>query len=486
MKEDLVEEHQSENLAPVAESKRIDVLDIIRGIALIGIVLMNIEWFNRAFIDLGSFNKELTGLDHATGWIIRCFVEGKLYKLFALLFGMGFAIMIVRAKEAQRPFNAWFVRRMSFLLLIGLFHLIFIWNGDILHDYALAGLILLGYVNLLKLKRLQKYDNPDSILKLGLIWLLAPFIMFTLFGIGGGTYFDNTKINEKWQESIEITNQIESRYQIEKVKLTSNSFESEDLAESIISDDNEKESSPEEIKEQNISEAVKSRLEYDQEKNDEILTMSQGSYFEVLKFQANYSLSELVKAPIFSLMILMPIFLLGYWMVISNIIREHQKHKRFYKYLSRIGLGVGILTTVCGLLIMQHPAAEHIDMFQGIANILFFFGQIMMTAGYLGLIVRMVQSKKWGKYMKIFAPYGKMALTNYITQSIIMVSIFFGYAGGLYDQVPRSQQVLVVIAIIVFQFIFSKWWLNRFKFGPLEWLWRSFTYKKFQPMKIAS
>jgi len=486
MNKDLVEEYQPVNLSPVAKSKRIDVLDIIRGVALLGIVLMNIEWFNRPIIDLSSFNKDLTGLDHATGWLIRCFVEGKLYKLFALLFGMGFAIMLVRAKEANRPFNAWFIRRMTFLLLIGLCHLIFIWSGDILHDYAIAGFILLVYVNLLKLKRLQKYDNPDSILKLSLIWLMFPFIMFTLFGIGSGAYFDNAKVNKKWQEDVEITKQIESRYEDEKGKLLTHSFESEETNETIDDDDNDIEKSPEEIQEQKISKAVKARLKYDQKKHEEVSKLSQGTYYEVLKFQANYSLSALAKAPIFGLMMLMPIFLFGYWMILSNIIREHHKHKRFYKYLSRIGIGVGLLTTVCGLLIMQHPLTEDEKMFQGIGNLLFFFGQITMTAGYLGFIVRMVQSQKWGKYMKFFAPYGKMALTNYISQSLIMVSLFFGYAGGLYGQVSRSQQVLIVLAIFIFQIVFSKLWLNRYRFGPLEWLWRSFTYKKFQSMKIVN
>ena len=135
-------------LAPIAAAKRIDAMDILRGFALIGILLMNVEWFNRPISDLGGFDNSLTGLDHAFGWLIRCFVEGKFYKLFALLFGMGFAVMLIRARDVGKPYGAWFTRRMLVLMVFGLLHMVFLWGGDILHDYAFGGLIFLGWVRL--------------------------------------------------------------------------------------------------------------------------------------------------------------------------------------------------------------------------------------------------------------------------------------------------------------------------------------------------
>ena len=102
------------SLTPIALDQRIGVLDILRGFALIGILLMNIEWFGRPIASLGEAYVELSGLDHAAGWLIRCFVEGKFYKLFALLFGMGFAIMSNQAIRKNRPFGAWFSRRMLY------------------------------------------------------------------------------------------------------------------------------------------------------------------------------------------------------------------------------------------------------------------------------------------------------------------------------------------------------------------------------------
>ncbi|MFQ3199279.1 MAG: hypothetical protein ACI81A_003013, partial [Paraglaciecola sp.] len=97
-------------LIPVAPDQRINALDILRGFALIGILLMNIEWFGRPISSLGAIDVDLSGLDHAVGWLIRCFVEGKFYKLFALLFGMGFAVMLTQAMGKDRPFGAWLSR----------------------------------------------------------------------------------------------------------------------------------------------------------------------------------------------------------------------------------------------------------------------------------------------------------------------------------------------------------------------------------------
>jgi uncharacterized protein len=94
-------------------------------------------------------------------------------------------------------------------------------------------------------------------------------------------------------------------------------------------------------------------------------------------------------------------------------------------------------------------------------------------------------SPAWSAQLNKFAPMGRMALTNYIMQTVILAAIFHGYAGGLFGQVARAPQMLIVIAILVIQLYFSTWWLNRYRFGPLEWLWRSLTYMSLQPMRIG-
>jgi len=128
---------------------------------------------------LPSFDYQQTGLDWAASWLVKVFVEGKFYKLFSLLFGMGYAVMLIQAQQKQRPFGAWFTRRMLALFLFGMAHGTLLWGGDILHDYAVAGLLLLGFVFILKKERFAKYNQPKTFLKVG-SWLLLFPLFITL------------------------------------------------------------------------------------------------------------------------------------------------------------------------------------------------------------------------------------------------------------------------------------------------------------------
>jgi uncharacterized protein len=139
--------------------------------------------------------------------------------------------------------------------------------------------------------------------------------------------------------------------------------------------------------------------------------------------------------------------------------------------------------SVAGLLMLQHPIEETSELLWQIAFWLFNLGQLVLAAGYLGVVVLLVGRPSGHAVLKPLAPFGRMALTNYIMQSAILVLLFHGYAGGLYGSVPRAQQMLVVVAIVVVQILFSSWWLKHFRFGPLEWLWRSATYMSWQPLR---
>jgi hypothetical protein len=129
---------------PVPPSLRIEALDVVRGFALLGIFLMNIEWFNRPY---SSFNegmpRDLTGLDWLASWFIAYFVQGKFWTIFALLFGMGFAVMLVRAERAGGEFTRIYLRRILALAVFGAVHFIYLWDGDILFSYAAGALALL-------------------------------------------------------------------------------------------------------------------------------------------------------------------------------------------------------------------------------------------------------------------------------------------------------------------------------------------------------
>ncbi|MFA6262734.1 MAG: DUF418 domain-containing protein, partial [Bacteroidia bacterium] len=164
---------------PVAASQRIEALDVVRGFALLGIFLMNIEWFNRPFAAFGEgIPRTATGLDWLASWFVNYFVAGKFWTIFSLLFGMGFAVMLVRAERAGREFTKVYLRRILALAVFGAVHFIYLWDGDILFSYAVAALALL----------IVLYGKPKPILigiavliGLGFIPDAQPF-----FGIAGG------------------------------------------------------------------------------------------------------------------------------------------------------------------------------------------------------------------------------------------------------------------------------------------------------------
>lgn len=467
-------------LGPVTESRRIDAMDILRGFALLGILLMNIEWFTRAVAEIGTFDKELTGLDHAVGWLVRCFVEGKFYKLFALLFGMGFAVMLIRAKEVGRPFGAWFTRRMVVLFVIGMLHMVFLWGGDILHDYAFAGLVFLGWILLFQTRRLQKFNNPDRFLRIGLIWLIVPYAGAAIASLVFGVQFDATKLTEHTQDRQQIVALADAR-----LELPADEAEDSDATDAEAEDE-EKELTKEEEIEQAVSERVESRRERDANVAREVEAFTNGSYWEATKFRFGHALMMLAFTPVFTFIMLIPIFLVGYWFVASGVLRNHSEYRHIFKPMALIGWLFGLFFTVGGLTVMQHPAARGMTSLQAAGQTLFAFGQFVLSAGYLGSIMLLLDNTKWHRRLSRLAPIGRMALTNYIMHSVILVLIFHGYAGGMFGEISRAPQMLIVAAILVFQYYFSAWWLRRYRFGPLEWVWRSLTYKSIQPMKVAN
>ena len=159
--------------APIDAAQRIQALDVVRGFALLGIFLMNIEWFGRPLQEMGSgIDPAATGLDHAAAWAVHVLVAGKFWVLFSLLFGMGFAVMSSRGGHGAQ-FRSRYVRRCLVLLAFGLLHALLLWPGDILHAYAVTGLLLLAFGEVSNRARL--------LLGIGLYAGLASMIV-----VGGG------------------------------------------------------------------------------------------------------------------------------------------------------------------------------------------------------------------------------------------------------------------------------------------------------------
>jgi uncharacterized membrane protein YeiB len=173
--------------------------------------------------------------------------------------------------------------------------------------------------------------------------------------------------------------------------------------------------------------------------------------------------------------VLVGMFLLGTWFVRSGVMENAGAHLPFFRKLAVFGLPVGIGLGVLGSLIaMSHTPGDRYDGW-GIAFGLSTIGNLPACLGYVGMVVLLLHSKTVFSRISMLGPPGRMALTNYLAQSLICAIFFYGYAMGHWG-LPRAQQVLFVLVVYAAQIAYSRWWLSRFHYGPMEWLWRGFTY----------
>ena len=215
----------------------------------------------------------------------------------------------------------------------------------------------------------------------------------------------------------------------------------------------------------------------------ETKVMSTGSYAELVKLRAKHFVKHAPNESGFATM-LIGMFLLGAWFIRSGVMENTGAHLPMFRKLAFIGLPVGIAMGILGSLVaVTHlPGAKHDGFF--FAQGLLMLGNLPACLGYMAMIVLMLHSRSPFAKVAVLAPFGRMALTNYLCQSLLMSSIFLGYGLGFWGM-GRAAQVAVALALCALQIALSHWWLARFRYGPAEWLWRAVTYLKPPAMRIA-
>jgi hypothetical protein len=224
------------------------------------------------------------------------------------------------------------------------------------------------------------------------------------------------------------------------------------------------------------AEREKSLAENRAEKEKELRVYTRGRYLEAVELSGQRFLEKAAGDFVFSA-ILMGMFLLGVWFVRSGVMENTAAHLPFFRKLAMYGLPIGIAIGLSGSLIaMSHTPGDRTDGW-GIARGLLMLGNLPACLGYVGLMVVMLHSKTAFSRVAVLGPLGRMALTNYLLQSLICVIYFYGFALGHWGM-PRAQQVLFVLIVYSAQIAMSHWWLSKFRYGPLEWFWRGFTYRQ--------
>ncbi|MBB5015306.1 DUF418 domain-containing protein [Rehaibacterium terrae] len=419
---------QSAGLAPVSPRERIATLDVIRGFALLGIFLMNVEYFSRSTLTIAQgMPPDLEGIDFLAGWLIYVFVQGKFWTMFSLLFGMGFAVMLSRAQVAGRGFVGLYLRRTLALLGFGLAHGILVWSGDILHAYALLAFLLLLFRRM-PADRLWRWGI--GLYAVPLIGMAVALAVMPAEGPADDTPNDTA------------------------------------MAQVVETDATEGE-----------AEARFAALVAESER-----VMREGRYGEAVVQRAR-ELAVHLNMLVFGGWLILGMFLIGAWLLRSGAIVEPARHLRLFRWLTFAGLPAGIALALLSASVGTSFALDQADPAMLRALLLMLLANPLICLGYVGAIVLALQSPRWAPRLAILAPAGRMALTNYLLQSVVGTLLFYGYGLGLYGQVPRAWQVVLVAGVFALQLAFSAWWLERFRYGPAEWLWRSITYLRLQPMR---
>jgi uncharacterized protein len=222
------------------------------------------------------------------------------------------------------------------------------------------------------------------------------------------------------------------------------------------------------------AEREKELAEAKADKEKELRTFTSGGYWETVRLSGGRFPEKAADDFAFAV-ILIGMFLLGVWFVRSGVMANTGAHLPFFRKLAVYGLPIGIgLGLLSSLIAVSHTPGDRYDGW-GIARGLSLIGNLPASLGYVGMVVLMLHSRTVFSHIRALAPLGRMALTNYLTQSLICAIYFYGYALGHWGM-PRAQQVLFVLIVYVAQLAFSHWWLSRFRYGPMEWLWRGFTY----------
>ena len=398
-------------LQPVRLGERIDLLDILRGVALLGILLMNIEGFAGPLdLSMTGIDPRWQGLDYwADAWAY-VFVQGKFYPIFSMLFGMGFAVMAQRAQAAGRVLEPLYLRRSAVLGAIGLCHALLIWSGDILLWYALLSLPLLA------LGALPQRWLPV----LGVGSYLASVAMILGLGV---LLWGATQAGGDVAESL----QAGAAAAVEKVEQQRAVFGGGTYLQALV------------------------------QRAEDLATNLQGLM--------------LIGPEIFGM------FLLGCWWVRSGAIIEPARFARLFAGLRWLALPAGLALMAASIGVLPYLAPGRFDLPLAAAFALATVAGLLMALGYLAWFTRWQRGLGWA------APAGRMALTNYLLQSVVCTALFYGYGMGLFEQVGRAGQLLLAVVIFAGQVVLSHWWLARFQFGPVEWVWRALTYGRRPPFR---
>lgn len=395
-------------------SKRIVSLDILRGVAVLGILVMNIQSFSMpsaAYINPTAFG-DLTGLNKWVWILSHLLASQKFMSIFSMLFGAGVLIFTENAMAKGRNCAALHYRRMAWLMVFGLLHGYLLWYGDILFTYSLCGMLLFVFRKL----------PARKLIWMGLGFFVVPIVLDFLFAFS----------MPYWPE--------------EAVTSTMQSWK-----------------------------------------------MNEDALFHYLAaYRGSWRDQMELRVPGYLFMQTGLFFMQTFWRVMSMMllgmalfklkVLSAELSRRAYLRLSLVGLVLGFFLSGTGVVLnFRMDWSMEFSMFLG--KHFNYVGSVGTALGYVGLVMLIAKSSYFQGFKSAFSAVGRMAFSNYILMTLICTFLFYGHGLGLFGSVERKFQALVVVGIWILIMLISPLWLKYFRYGPLEGLWRSLTYGKWQPLK---
>jgi uncharacterized protein len=434
---------QSVPLGPVPAHVRIVTLDALRGVAIFGMLFVNIFFFAHPPVSRDVFGGDVAATDRAVALLVALFAEGKFYTLFSILFGMGLALQSRRSSESGRPFGRFFVRRLVVLFFFGLAHGLLFSTADILALYAIVGLIALPLREL----------KPKRLLTLAGILYAAGVL---LLGLWASQSPGRALPSEPdWQA---LAAQPDSPAAQASARV---------LGVTLVP-----------LVTRHAQAAARELYGF---MADEERIFKRGSSAERLRHRFVDFL--LVGMPIRLLFVswrILPLFLLGIYFVKRGIFVGANGGLDKYKTMLFSGLVAGFVLELFGGAARVAGGSSVL----GLAGFLVgtFAGVPLLSLAYAGGVAIVCARRGGSVIARSFAAVGRTALTNYVGQSVLAGALFYSYGLGLYGALSAVQCVVVALAVFMFQLVLSTVWLRLFQFGPLEWAWRCASYGRLQPL----
>jgi uncharacterized protein len=391
---------ESTKWKPVDAAERYTILDLLRGIALFGVLLVNLLYFFRLplFAHVQNFHSHAGWVNHAVDLLVAEFVEFKAFDLFSLTFGIGIAVQAERAGRRGVGVELFLMRRFLVLLGVGICHVLLVANVDILCLYALCGLLVIPLLRL-----------PARVLAVaGLAAIYLPSVF------------------SGWPSL-----------------------------------------PPESVWRVYVANAMR--------------IYAHGSFAAILEFRRLETQTMIVPLLAGVAQKTFGLMVLGVAVWRAGVIREPWRYRSALWTVCAVGAMIGLVNTAADVL------AESFKMQLRLPRVLNALGShLPLALAYAAGLLAWERSERAVAFTSPIAAAGRMALTNYLVQSLVFALVFYGYGFQLFGRLDPQTAAAFGTVFYAVQLWFSVRWLKRYRFGPFEWLWRSLTYGRLQPMRCAA